>query len=312
VRVLPVKVFVVLGGLLVAGAAVLAAVLLRPDAGAQPSAEPSPPATSFPAPPRGAVVFSRQLGSDALALGIVPHGRRLLVQASVVGQQGNGVSGLDVGFTVGAASRSGAPCGAGCYRATVAATARPRAVDVQVRGTTPGARWHVALPSLWPPPDATGLVARAERAWRSLHSLSFREALASDPRPPLMSTWRVQAPDRVAYQVLGGWAGIIVGAHRWDRPPGGARWAESVQTPVTQPVPGWVEVADAHLLGSTTVQGRPAWHVSFFDPRTPAWFTIAIDTRTLHTLDVHMIATAHFMHDVYGAFDAAPPIEPPR
>jgi hypothetical protein len=76
-------------------------------------------------------------------------------------------------------------------------------------------------------------------------------------------------------------------------------------------VPGWTAVADAHLLGSVTTHGRAAWRVSFFDPGTPAWFEILIDKRTLHTLDSRMVATAHFMHDVYGAFDTTPPVDPP-
>jgi hypothetical protein len=125
------------------------------------------------------------------------------------------------------------------------------------------------------------------------------------------STWRVQAPDRVAYHVRGGWAGIIVGGRRWDRGPGGA-WTPSPQTPVTQPVPPWVSVADAHLLGTGTVRGRPVWRASFFDPGTPGWFSVVLDRRTLRTLDVRMVTTAHFMHDVFRSFDAAPPIRPPR
>jgi hypothetical protein len=59
------------------------------------------------------------------------------------------------------------------------------------------------------------------------------------------------------------------------------------------------------------VGGRPVWRISFFDPGTPAWFTIALDKQTLRTLDVWMIATAHFMHDAYGSFNSTKPIEPP-
>jgi hypothetical protein len=70
-------------------------------------------------------------------------------------------------------------------------------------------------------------------------------------------------------------------------------------------------VADAHLLGRGTVSGRPFWRVSFFDPVARAWFTLALDRRTLRTLDSRMIATAHFMHDVYGSFDAATPVSAP-
>src|SRR5206468_3733137 len=48
-----------------------------------------PASTGFPAPPQGAVVFSRPYGNNVLALGVVP-GRPLRLQASVLGQ-GQGV-----------------------------------------------------------------------------------------------------------------------------------------------------------------------------------------------------------------------------
>jgi hypothetical protein len=121
----------------------------------------------------------------------------------------------------------------------------------------------------------------------------------------------MQAPDRLAYQVKDGWAGIIIGARRWDRPPGG-RWTTSPQAPVVQPVPFWVSAVDAHLLGTATVRGKPALRVSFFDPGSGAWFTVALERRTLRTLDLSMITNAHFMHDVYSSFDRSAPIRPPR
>ena len=279
---------------------------------------PSPPLVAlhdhpgFPPPLRGAVVFSRQLRSDALALGVVSGRAHVVVQSSVIGGQGKGVSGLDVFFTVQGRTRRGSACGAGCYWTTLATHGRPSSVELQIRGGPVPTRWRVVLPATWPAPDATDLVRRAGSAWRSLHSLSFSESLASSPRLATRSTWQIQAPDRVAYQVRGGWAGVIIGEQRWDRTPGGKRWVASAQTRLTQPVPGWGRVTDAHLLGSVMSQGRPAWRISFFDPVTPAWFEIVVDKRTLYTLDTRMITTAHFMHDVYGAFNATPAIVPPR
>ena len=148
--------------------------------------------------------------------------------------------------------------------------------------------------------------------WRSLSSLSFSESLASGPGNSVLSTWRVQAPDRVAYQVKGGWAGIVVGERRWDRAAGGGRWVPSAQTRLTQPVPSWVSVKDAHVLGSATFKGRPVWRISFFDPGVPGWFDVLLDKSTLRTLEVRMAATAHFMRDDYGSFNATPAIRPPR
>jgi hypothetical protein len=241
------------------------------------------------------------MGGDALALGVVPQSGHVRLQASVLGPQGAGVSGLDVSLN----GQRASGCGPGCYRATVSGT--PASVEVHVRAT----RWRVALPAVWPPRDASALLARAGRAWRSLHSLTFREHLASDSLHAVTSVWRIEAPGSVAYQVQGGWAGIVVGSRRWDRSPASKRWVPSPQSPLTQPVPAWVRVRDAHVLGTTVVGGRPAWRISFFDPSTPAWFTVAIDRQTFRTLDSRMTATAHFMHDVYGSFNATPAIRPP-
>jgi hypothetical protein len=310
---------------LLVGGPVAAALLLRPGNGAavptlsSSTAAPLPAATApnnassgFPVPPRGAIVFSREMGPDALALGVVPRPRAVLVQASVVGPQARGAGGLDVRFAVGGAAAAGAACGPGCYRATVAMSGRPTAVEVDVRDGPSPTRWRVALPAAWPPRDAAALLVAAGKAWRALRSLSFHERLGSGLHLTVTSDWRIQAPDRLAYTIVGGGAGVIIGDRRWDRQPGSASWTPSPQQPVTQPIPFWVSATDAHVLGTATVQGRPVWRISFFDPGTPAWFTVSVDRATMRTLDLRMVTTAHFMHDVYGSFNAAPPVEPPR
>ena len=304
-----------LGGIALVAAPIAAAVILHtPGAPAlteSPPASRASPAAGFPAPPSGAVVFSRQAGSEALALGIVPRHGSILVQASVVGPQGHGSPGLTVDFIVQRVSTRAIACGPGCYRAAFAMNGRPAAVEVAVRRRSRTIHWRVPLPAKWPPSDASALVVRAESVWRSLHSLSFKEQLASDSRPPLESTWRIEAPNRVAYQVTAGWAGVIIGARRWDRSPGAARWVASAQTPLSQPVPTWVSAVDAHVLGTGTIRGRRAWRISFFDPGIPGWFEIALERRTLRTLETHMITASHFMLDVYSAFNASPAIKQP-
>jgi hypothetical protein len=299
----PVKFVAVAGSVVAAAGLVGASFAFRSGSPTAPAATTTPSGKSpaFPGPPHGAVVYARQWGSDAIALGVVPQVGHVLAQVSVLGPQGVGVSRLQVSLNGQAAS----DCGMGCYRVTLHGA--PASVDVRVRST----RWQVALPAPWPPRDASALLERAGRVWRSLHSLSFHEHLASDSVHETTSTWRVEAPDRVAYQVKGGWAGIVVGDRRWDRSPTAKRWAPSAQSRLTQPVPAWVRVTDAHVLGTAIVGGRPAWRISFFDPGTPAWFTVAIDRQTFHTLDSRMTTTAHFMHDVYGSFDTTPAISPP-
>jgi hypothetical protein len=257
------------------------------------------------------VVFTHQDVGTVLALAVTPRTRALGLQLSALGQTGRGTSGLDVSFGVGGRRTPAEACGTGCYRATVTAPEHPSAVVVEVHGGALGTVWRQQLPGVWPAADATALVEGAAHVWRSLRSLAYVEHLASDPQHAVTSLWRIGAPDRVAYRVRGGYAGIVIGGKRWDKAPGG-RWVESVQSaPLTQPVPTWNSVANAHLLGSGTVGGRPVWIVSFFDRTIPAWFTVSIEKSTMRTLDAEMMATAHFMHDAYGGFNSTRPISPP-
>jgi hypothetical protein len=253
------------------------------------AAAPSAPRPSFPAPPAGAVVFSREDGPNALALAVAKSS----VQVSVVGQQGTGVSGLAVTVN----GEQAASCGPGCYRARLSGV---RIADVRVGETV----WRVRVPA---PRDASALVARATHVWRSLHTLVFSDRLGSDANHVVFREWRAVAPNRLAYRITDGYQAVIVGGKRWDRAPHG-RWIESAQTaPVKQPVPVWQTATDAHVIAET-----PATiEVTFFDPRTPAWFEITIDKRTSHTLDLRMITMAHFMHERYGSFDAPLSIAPP-
>jgi hypothetical protein len=307
IRLLAAVVALAAGAVAVAIVAARGRTVLRSTQSAPPAPVAAAPAEpGFPAPPANAVVFSREDGADALALAVVP-GKELLLQASVVDGEGNGVRGLRIAFAVGATSARAAACGPGCYRASLRSRGTPRTVLV----TAPGTRWRVALPRPWPPPGAQALVERAARVWRALRSVSYSDRLGSDERHVAYTRWTVVAPDRLAYRVRNGPAAVVIGARRWDRLPGGA-WRRSVQDPpLRQPLPFWAAAADAHLLGSTTFAGRPVWRISFFDPKTPAWFEILVDRETFHTLDLRMTTTAHFMHDTYGQFDAPLRIEPP-
>ena len=271
-------------------------------------------ASVFPAPPSGAVVFAREAGRDALGLAVVPGKGKTGLEASIVGWQGSGVAHLTVRFQVtGVDGRSAiaaaTACGPGCYQATTA-VARPARVAVVIGKRSPQ-QVVFALPVAWPPPPADALVARAARVWRSLRSLVDHGSL-SDGHYTGTTLWKIVAPDRIEYQTRQDGDGVIIGDRRWDKPSGPGTWQESSQVPVRQPVPDWVKAVDARLLGTVSIQGKPAWKISFFDPATPGWFSILVDKATLHTVDVRMIATGHFMHDLYGSFNAPIRIAPPR
>jgi hypothetical protein len=272
----------------------------------------APEASSFPSPPSGAVVFAREDGANALSLAVSPNA----VQASVVGPEGTGVSGLPLSLAVTTATgqvvrANGTPCGRGCYSAP-AATGVPRRVTVAVGRGARQRRFQFVLPRTWPPPDATALVRRSGRVWRNLKTLVWHERLASSPDRVLRTVYRAVAPHSLSYHIARGPQAVVIGTRRWDRAsPTGSWQPSSQQPPLRQPVPFWSAVRDAHVVGSGIVRGRPVWRVTFFDPRTPAWFSVALDKQTLRTLELRMVATAHFMHHVYGPFNEPLKLEPP-
>ena len=115
------------------------------------------------------------------------------------------------------------------------------------------------------------------------------------------------------YTIGGHSSARIIGMNRWDRATPTSPWIHSVQDPpITQPQPFWAGVSDARVIASGRVEGRSAAEITFFDPVTPAWFDAWIDKRNGHTLVLTMTAVAHFMHHVYGPFNAPFQLHPPR
>jgi hypothetical protein len=180
------------------------------------------------------------------------------------------------------------------------------AVDVTVSGR----RVHFVLPKVWPTRDAAPLVARAAGVLGSLRSVVIEERLASSPTNVIRTRFEMVAPDRLAYRISGGEQAIVVGDRRWDRT-GTGPWRASSQSPLRLPAPLWTRVRDARVLRRGVDRGRPVFVVAFLDPTIPAWFEAQVDRRTFRILDVHMTATAHFMHDRYSGFDAPLRIRPP-
>jgi hypothetical protein len=155
-------------------------------------------------------------------------------------------------------------------------------------------------------------MSRATRVWKNLQTLVWHERLAASPSDALYTVYRAVAPDQLAYTISRRSSAIIIGPKRWDRPAPTARWVESPQLPpIRQPQPFWASVRNARVLGDETVDGKPAWVVSFFDPVTPAWFEARVEKSTGRTLLLDMTAVAHFMHHVYGPFDAPFELHPP-
>ncbi|MGB2953513.1 MAG: copper resistance protein CopC [Gaiellaceae bacterium] len=259
-----------------------------------------------PPPPSDALVLATEDDQLAVALAVRPRGE---VEATVIGPNGYAASGLDLAFKLGRHTVAATSCGPGCYRATRGLRRPARTlIRVLVSGRGPA----FTLPARWPAPTADAIVGRATRVFRRLRTLVIHERLASSPQNFLKTTYELVAPNRLAYQIAGGAQAIVIGDRRWDRDNARARWQRSSQTPLRQPTPFWTSWTRSHLLGTAQLGGRPVWLASFYDPASPAWFKVWIDKRSYRTLQLRMTAAAHFMHHVYGPFDAPIRIAPPK
>jgi hypothetical protein len=120
--------------------------------------------------------------------------------------------------------------------------------------------------------------------------------------------WRLEAPDRLAYQNPGGAEGQVIGNRRWDRSTPDAAWRESAQTQLPQPATQWNQIANVNVIAADAQTKT----ITFVDPTTPAYFEVVVDVHTLLPRSVSMTAAAHFMVDRYIRFNAPRAIYPPR
>jgi hypothetical protein len=290
-----------LAAALIAGIVALFTVGSHGGSAVGPTQVQSQTVGSTPAPPNGAVVLAEEAGTRAVALWV----QHRTLTATVLASSGGPDEGLKVSFRVAGSSLPARSCGPGCYRAT--ASTSPRRVDVVL----PGGSASFRLPATARPGAA--IVGRATDVFRHLRSLVYVESLRSGPTGGLLTTWRLEAPDRMSYQIRGGAAAVVVGTRRWDRGSPGAKWVRSQSTELQVPGPTWSsDTRDAHVLGTAVVDGRPVWIVSFVTPSVPAWFTAWIDKRSYRTLRLRMTAAAHFMYHRYTEFNKALNIRPPR
>jgi copper transport protein len=243
-----------------------------------------------PLPARSMWVQAREDGELGIALAF----HSPLAEVLVLGPDNRGVNGLDVKIE-GVATR---PCGAGCYSAS---SSPADSVKVSVDGRL----FEFRVPRK--PRPAGALVVRATRAFRRLRTVDYVERLASSARNKVVAEFTLERPNRLEYRVQAGAEGIIIGSRRWDRAPGG-KWVTSPQDPTPQPEPIWAgHFTNAYLLETTPT----TYVVSFAKPTGPAWFTLALDRRTLLPRSMRMTAAAHFMTHHYTSFDAARKVRPP-
>jgi uncharacterized membrane protein len=256
-----------------------------------PPAQAAPPITAPTRPAADATVLALRDGRLAAAIAVRPSGE---ATAQFIGTDGHPA---DVG-EVRIDGSSASSCGAGCYRGT----AQGRVVTVTHGATT--LRFDLGLRK-----PAAELVARATRNFRELNTVRFSETLTAGLGTTLRTVWTEIAPDRLSYAIADGDKGIVIGDRRWDLASGSKKWQESPSVVLHLPAPTWGTAAtNAHLIR----MGPKTQVVSFLDPRSPAWFTVTFDRKTLRPLELDMIAAAHFMHERYTAFNTPLTVEPPK
>jgi hypothetical protein len=261
-------------------------------------------------PPRGSVVLARDSRELAVALAVRP-GMPLRLTATIIDGKGGGVNGLDVELIAGkptsGASNRGRACGRGCYTATLPVRA-PTRFAVNIAGAGPFHSVAFPLPGRWAPQPGAAFLSRAARTFRAQRSVLFVERLSSGPGHTIVTTWKLEAPNRLEYSIRNGAGGIVIGGKRWDRAKPGDPWKESTSTGLPQPLPPWgTRVANAYVLRTTARRVTLSW----FDPGVPSWFTGTFDRATARPIELRMTAAAHFMQHRYLAFDRGVRIVPP-
>jgi hypothetical protein len=207
------------------------------------------------------------------------------------------------------ASPTPSRCGYGCLRLGARVLAgRPVTIAVRVDGALGRpARLTLDLPRRLPP-SARALARRADRVMAAQASIVSRQVLSSGAGRPLVTTYAMRAPDRVAYRTGPGTRTILIGHTRWDLADG--RWSRHSFPGVRVPDYPWTGAIQPRMAGTEIVAGRRLTLVSLFHPRYPAWFTLAID-RAGRVERVTMHARGHFMRQTYR-FPPGVSIRPPR
>ena len=109
-----------------------------------------------------------------------------------------------------------------------------------------------------------------------------------------------------------GTCAVVVGQSRWDRESAGGPWLRSPQERLDLPALPWgAHMRNVYLLDPPPAMRGRAIRFSMFDPSTPAWYDVLVDSRSHHIRSLRMVAASHFMHDDYLGYGTAAPISPP-
>lgn len=206
-------------------------------------------------------------------------------------------------------------CGVGCL---IFEQARGERVAVALRDR---GRMHVAsLPTRWESgetPRARRLLLQAQAAMRRLKSVRQSELVSSGPGSYARVRYRLQAPNRMAFTTGTGTSSVFIGERQWLRGSDARAW---------HPVEGaqglpfstrrwfrWTPYAQhVRWLGQRTEHGRRLAELALFDPGTPVWIRLTLDTASHRVLRERSITKAHFATQRYHAFNQPVTVRPPR
>jgi len=181
-----------------------------------------------------------------------------------------------------------------------------------------GHAYAVALPADWSPgatARARALLDRAQATMRALRSVRQVEDVTSGPGTFARTTYRLQAPDRLAYATDRGVLGVTVGAHQFVRVPG-AGWQE---TPTAAGVPfrtaSWFRFTPyataVRLVDEHTAAGRRIAELALMDPGTPVWTRLTVDEGSGRVLRDQLVLPARLVTHRNSGFDAPTRIATP-
>jgi hypothetical protein len=297
--------------------AVLVAFPLPPrQLGAADEAAASTPAAPcnpcpLPRPARNELAVAEQGGSDVVAAWVRRDGAGLTGTVRLYGLNDRPVA--DPLTIFGARQRA---CGVGCVRFELAKAGAVLTVSVRQKGR----RYVARLPVRWRRDGAARarrLVERAQRSMRALRSVRQFERVSSVPGRHAITTYRLAAPDRMAYRTNFGVQSVAIGTTQWTRARPDARWHRGQfggGLPFrTRSWFTWTTYArHAYLLNHSTRANARSAVVALMDPGTPVWWRLSIDVSTHRVLWARMVTYGHFMTQRFTAFNQPLAIRPPR
>lgn len=195
-----------------------------------------------------------------------------------------------------------------CLRFSTGATAPVLAVEVRDRGR----RHRVELPVRWEQgagARARRLLERAQRTMRDLDSVTERKRVSSGIGPGARTTYRIQAPDRLAWRTDRGVQTVVVGDRQWRRGPGPAPdWQEAPYGGGlafrTRTWYRWTPYArTVRLLGVERADGRRVARLALFDDGTPVLIQMDVDLKTYRVRRVRSLTPSTFTTTTASAFN---------